>query len=192
VTCIVAVKDVNGILLAGDTAGTTSDWGLKTRKDLKVFRAGPAVIGFTSSFRMGQLLRYRCVVPDIQTGRDAQEYMATEFIDAVRLALRNGGWMTQEKSQETGGQFIVGVAGRIFCVHTDFSVEEAADEYSACGAGAEVALGSLYSTRFMPVSAETRAMWALQAAAHFNASVRGPFYVLRPNAVMPSEAFEPK
>lgn len=191
-TCIVAVRDANGVLLAGDTAATTSDWGLKTRKDLKIFRAGPAVVGFTSSFRMGQLLRYRCVVPDIQPGRDVQEYMATEFIDAVRLALKSGGWMTQEKNQETGGQFIVGVAGRIFCVHTDFSVEESEDEYTACGAGAEVALGSLYASRHMPIAAETRAVWALRAAAHFNASVRGPFYVLRPGALIPGLAFEPK
>lgn len=56
-TCIVGLVDGDRVILGGDSAGIAG-WHLQLRADEKVFRNGPYAIGFTTSFRMGQILRY--------------------------------------------------------------------------------------------------------------------------------------
>ena len=64
------------------------------RKDPKVFKVGNFLIGYTSSFRMGQILRFNFnplkYVPEIHN--DEYEYMCTDFIDEVRVCFREGGY----------------------------------------------------------------------------------------------------
>jgi hypothetical protein len=50
-TCIVGLVDGGRVWLGGDSAGV-SGWDLTVRADRKVFRNGPYVMGFTTSFRM--------------------------------------------------------------------------------------------------------------------------------------------
>ena len=57
-TCIVGILEENGdIYMGGDSAGASGNT-LKIRADEKVFINENYIMGFTSSFRMGQLLRY--------------------------------------------------------------------------------------------------------------------------------------
>ena len=55
-TCIAGLVHDGAVYLAGDSAGC-SGWDLTVRADPKVFVSGSYVMGFTTSFRMGQLLR---------------------------------------------------------------------------------------------------------------------------------------
>ena len=55
-TCIAGLVHDETVYLAGDSAGT-SGWNLTVRADPKVFANDSYVMGFTTSFRMGQLLR---------------------------------------------------------------------------------------------------------------------------------------
>src|SRR2546430_1004120 len=99
--------------MGGDSAGV-SGWGLVVRADHKVFRNGPYVMGFTSSFRMGQLLRWGFDPPAPPDCRgDLESFMATTFVDAVRGRLKAGGWAKKDSEQEQGGTFLVGVCGRL-------------------------------------------------------------------------------
>lgn len=174
-TCIAAVAEKGTVWIGGDSAGVAG-YDLTLRADEKVFTRGPFVFGFTSSFRMGQLLRYRLETPAFDVA-DAglSEYMATTFVDAVRKCLREGGWLTKEKEQESGGTFIVGARGRIFVIHGDFQVGEPLDGFGAVGCGRDIALGSLYTTEGL--APETRLLTALKAAERFSAGVRAPFVV---------------
>lgn len=146
---------------------------LTSRADAKVFALGPYVMGFTSSFRMGQLLRYALDPPALSG--DLDRFMCTTFIDAVRTCLKNGGWARKDSEQEEGGTFLVGVNGRLFVIHDDYQVAESVDGYAAIGSGDEVALGALYATADSPVPPCQRLTVALNAAAHHNGGVRGPF-----------------
>jgi hypothetical protein len=173
VTCIVGVVDGDRVLIGGDSAGSDG-WGISIRSDTKVFRTGTYVMGFTSSFRMGQLLRYSLEVspPD---SWDVDRFMATSFINAVRRCLKDGGWLKTDNGVERGGTFLVGVAGRLYVIHSDFQIGYTADGYAACGSGEMVALGSLHSTP--DLDPETRVRAALEAASHHTSSVAGPYTV---------------
>lgn len=174
-TCIAAVTDGKTVWMGADAAGV-SNWELTIRADPKVFISGNFLIGFTTSFRMGQLLHHRFTPPPCYDGRDPFSFMAVDFVDAVRHCLKDGGWAEKFNEQERGGQFIVGLKGRIFTVDSDFQVGEPVVQYAAIGCGGTYALGALHATpdKTPAIRVET----ALRAAEYHSAGVRGPFTIL--------------
>ena len=173
-TCIVGLVDSNKVYIGGDSAGVAG-LDMTVRADQKVFRNGPMLFGFTSSFRMGQLLRYAFEVPDHDPRTDVDKYMVTTFIDAVRGCLKSGGYARKINEEESAGVFLVGYQGQLYRVDSDYQVGEAVDAFDAVGCGANFALGVLYATQGQ-LSRE-RIQKALEAAGHFSAGVRGPFVV---------------
>lgn len=171
-TAIVGLVHDDTVYIGGDSAGV-GGYSLTVRADVKVFANGPYVMGFTSSFRMGQLLHHALKAPE--PDGDLEAFMTTTFIDAVRDCLKDGGWAKKDSEREEGGIFLVGVVGRLFCIHSDYQVAEAADGYAAVGCGDDVALGALYATTRSRMAPEKRIKLALQAAERFSAGVRGPF-----------------
>lgn len=159
--------------LGGDSAGTDSSWNKTLRRDVKVFKIGEFVLGFTSSFRMGQLLQHKLVPPAIPKDKDLHAYMVTDFVDAVRKVFKDGGYAKVKDEEETAGVFLVGVRGRLFKVEEDYQVGESFDGYDACGCGEAYALGVLYATQ--PNPGFNRLELALMAAAHHSAGVAAPF-----------------
>lgn len=174
-TCVVGLVDRGRIYMGADSAGSDS-WLSFERRDEKCFLNGPFLMGFTTSFRMGQLLRYSFTPPPRHADEPVERYMATTFIDAVRAALKGGGWATKEKEQESGGVFLVGFEGRLFVVESDYQVGEWRTEYAAIGCGRELALGALHATSGW--DPKERLLRALTAAAHFSIGVRPPFVFL--------------
>jgi ATP-dependent protease HslVU (ClpYQ) peptidase subunit len=171
-TAIVGLVHGGVVHIGGDSAGVDG-WSLTIRADAKVFRNGPYVMGFSGSFRMGQLLRYALAPPE--PDGELEPFMATTFIDAVRKCLKEGGWASKENEREEGGVFLVGVHGRLFCVCNDYQVGEAADGYAAVGCGDDLALGALYATARSRMAPQKRLRLALEAAERFSSGVRGPY-----------------
>jgi hypothetical protein len=174
-TCIVGLVHDGRVYLGADSAGTDSALGLVVRADRKIFRNGDFVIGFTSSFRMDQLLAFNFNPPKPRAGVDVMAYMVTDFIDAARARMKEGGYTKVENAVERGGTFLVGYAARLFHIADDFQVGESAHGFDACGCGDAIALGSLYATRALS-NPGTRLQDALEAAETFSAGVRRPFY----------------
>src|SRR4051812_42965869 len=110
-TAIVGLVHDGTVHIGGDSAGG-GGYSLTIRADAKVFTNGPYVMGFTSSFRMGQLLHHALKPPE--PDGDLEAFMTTTFIDAVRECLKTGGWAAKENEREEGGVFLVGVHGRLF------------------------------------------------------------------------------
>lgn len=175
-TCIVGLVHRGGVYIGGDSAGI-SGFHLTVRADEKVFRVGEFTLGFTSSFRMGQLLRYKLTLSAVPRRQSLHRYMSTVFVDSVRECLKAGGFLTVSNGVESGGDFLVGIRGQLFEVCSDFQVGQNSDRMAAVGCGREIALGSLYSTTGNPVE---RLTTALKAAERFSAGVRRPFLVLGP------------
>jgi ATP-dependent protease HslVU (ClpYQ) peptidase subunit len=174
VTCIVGIQHEGRVLIGGDSCGAGPGWANKVRAEPKVFRNGPYVMGFTTSFRMGQLLRY-ALKPPTPT-RDLDRFMVTTFVDAVRTCLKEGGWARKDYEREEGGQFLVGVTGRLYAIHSDYQVARTARGYDAVGCGQDYALGSLHATG--TGEPRRRIRQALQAAADMSGGVCAPFHVL--------------
>lgn len=173
-TCIVGIAQSGRVSIGGDSAGVAGH-DLRIRRDEKVFKNGDFVFGCTTSFRMIQLLRYKLKLPMRHPDMDVMEYMTTEFIDAVRQCLKDGGFATKDKESEIGGTFLVGHGGRLFRIEDDYQVGECAEGYDACGCGQSYALASLYSTRQTNANVMACINSALACAAHFSAGVVGPF-----------------
>lgn len=172
-TCIVGIVENDVVYMGADSAG--SDGNIKfQRKDSKLFKNGDFLIGFTSSYRMGQLLRFKFKPPEFRPDeKDIYEYMVSDFVDAVRKCLKNGGFAEKDNGVERGGTFLVGFKGRLFRIEGDYQVGENFYNYNACGCGEDCAFGSLYSTENM--EPQKRLEIALNAAQEFSTGVASPF-----------------
>lgn len=177
-TCIVGIQHKRRVLIAGDSAGVAG-YSVTVRADEKVFARDGYLFGFTSSFRMGQILRYDAELPAVPgRGADLDAFMVSEFVPAARQAFEQGGYLTKRNETESGGTFLVGVRGVLFCVDSDFQVGKSVDKYMAVGCGDDLALGALHATRRGGWDPEIRARLALEAAAHHSAGVCGPFHAV--------------
>lgn len=200
-TAIVGLEHKGKVYIGGDSCGSDGNF-TTVRADQKVFtRKVPdysghldhtITMGFTTSFRMGQLLHYALKIPYLpKTTEQLDHWMATDFVNAVRTCLGDGGYRKKDSEREEGGTFLVGVMGHLYAVHDDFQIARSVDGYQAVGSGANLALGSLYTTGPQPAAKnppsrctefadrpEDRVRVALQAAARFAAGVQAPFLVL--------------
>ena len=190
-TCIVGLVHGDRVIVGGDSAGVTQGWGLQARTDSKVGVVGEFAMGFTDSFRMGQVLLYRFKPPPIHAGADLMAYMVGPFIDEVRRTFRAAGYAERLNDRETGGTFLVGIRGRLFRISSDYQVGESIDRYDAVGCGADIALGSMYSSGllvdFTLHGPKQRILEALAAAEHFSGGVRAPFNVVETPVALPTE-----
>ena len=172
-TCIVGLEHSGRVTIGGDSAGVE---GLRitARADEKVFQVGPYLIGFSDSFRMGQLLRYTLDAPEQASTHDDFEHLCTVFVESVRACLKEGGFAKESSGEESGGTFLVGYKGLLYCVDSDYQVGRAIRGYEAIGCGEEFALGSLASTSG---AASRRVRVALEAAALHSSGVCEPFTI---------------
>lgn len=186
-TCIVGLvivglvdKETGTVYIGGDSAGS-ADTFISIRADEKVFNNGPFIMGFCGSFRMGQLLRYKFDPPRQTVNQDDMKYMVSTFIDSVRKCFgENGFGKTPDKDDNRGCTFLVGYNGKLYTIMSDFQVAQLHDNYYAIGSGADLALGSLYST--VGLKDEDRITIALEAASKFNSAVAAPFVVVKQEA----------
>ncbi len=175
-TCIVGLVH-NGVVYIGADSAGVAGLSLTVRADKKVFQNGEFLMGFTTSFRMGQLLRYSLNPPRRHPDDDIHQYMVVDFINAIRDCLKSGGWASKKDESEEGGTFLVGYAGHLFTVDSDYQVGRPEDSFAAVGSGQNIALGALFATQGQD-NPRDRVLTALRAAERFNAGVRGPFLVL--------------
>ena len=175
-TCIVGLVHEGVVYIGGDSAGVAG-LSLTVRADEKVFRNSDFLMGFTTSFRMGQLLRYSLKPPRRHPDDDIHQYMVVDFVNAVRGCLKAGGYASKEDEVESGGTFLVGYAGHLFTVNSDYQVGIPEDGFAAVGSGQDIALGALFATQGQATPRD-RVLTALRSAERFNAGVRGPFHIL--------------
>lgn len=195
-TCIVGIAFDGRVMLGADSAA--GDWRLnqRIRKDRKVFKNGELIFGFTSSFRMGQLLQYSLVPPPIVEKQEPYEYAVKALVPALRTTLRDGGYTSTVNGREEGGQFLVGFRGHLFYIDADFQVGESTEAFEACGCGDSYAMGAMYEAHKRLVPDPEPSVWTvgtaqmaeirrdffksvltagLEAAARFSAGVAPPF-----------------
>lgn len=178
-TLIATVSDGKRVVMGGDSAA--SSFGempeIYTLTMPKVFRAGPYALGFTTSYRFGQILRYHVSWPEPPPpGADLFSFVVTDVVEAMRTALRAHGALGSDGRGEKGGMCLFAIGGKIFGIADDFKVMTQPEPFAAIGAARLIALGSLYSTQgFTDLTPEQRVRLALEAAQTFSPAVREPF-----------------
>jgi ATP-dependent protease HslVU (ClpYQ) peptidase subunit len=167
-TCIVGVIENGVIYVGGDSAGVAGS-AIRIREDSKIFTKNGMIFGFTSSFRMGQIIRYSFVIPHQKESKDDYEYLCTDFISSLSSSLKENGY-------KDGGTFLLGYKNNLYRVDSDFQVAKNNFNYDACGCGEDYALGALYAMgdSFSPYDQVKK---ALSAASFFSAYVCPPYVI---------------
>jgi len=171
------------IWLGADSALTDDNGGIVTSKDEKVFTLNNGTVGlaYAGSCRVGQLLRYSLKVPNIPEKR-LPRWMSTVFVNTMKECLREGGLLQKKAGADCMGDAtsaVVGLRGRLFVINEDFHVMEARKPFTASGSGADLALGSLFTTHKQKGKPRDKVLAALRAAEAFSSSVRRPFRVIK-------------
>jgi len=139
-TCIIGMVHKNKVYMAGDSCVSANGTYRITKKE-KIFKNGNYLIGYTTSTRMGDILR-TCELPHI-SGSNLISQIILKVIPVIREVLRSGGYTKIENNVETGGNLLIGIRGELFEIDTDFQVEEYLNGIAAIGSGGDTALASL-------------------------------------------------
>lgn len=176
-TCIVGLVHNNKIWMGGDSAGVAGN-RIDIRKDPKVFLNGEFLIGFTSSFRQGDILKYLFKPPEHPLDMDNNTFMVSIFIESIRKTFNQRGFGTSNSGQEQGGCFLVGYRKHLYSIESDYQVGELTLPFNAVGCGAIEALAAMYAIQNNDYTPKERVEIALKTATYFNTGVTGPFNIL--------------
>jgi 20S proteasome alpha/beta subunit len=172
-TCIVGLVQNGKVHMAADSAASDTN-SVHKRKDSKLFVIDEYLIGFSNSFRMGQILKHD-LIPPRASKKDLERIMCIDFVEAVQNCLEKNKFIIESDEKSTNiADLIIGIHGRIFVMDTDFQMGEYKDNYFSIGSGQEYALGSLHSTKHIKTP-KTRLVKALSAAAEYTMGVEPPF-----------------
>ncbi|MCM3387205.1 hypothetical protein M3649_03550 [Ureibacillus chungkukjangi] len=173
-TCIVGLLH-NGVTYMGCDSLASNGHFKDIRNDKKMFKPDKrSIIGFTSSYRMGQLLMHEDNLFDDYTYL-SHRYMVRNFIPKVIRLFEDGKF---DINGNNGGVFLIAHSKKLYRIDTDYQVIESKRNYSSCGCGEEFALGSLYSTEDSELNPQERITKALEAAEQFSVGVQRPFYIM--------------
>lgn len=146
-TCIVGLVGKKGVYIAGDSQSST-EWNKRYDGGSKTGVLEETVVyGYCGSGRFGQILEYHMDnLKSPPLGKDEARWVVRDFIPHLRAATEDHGHLHVYHNVEEFGPsaFLLGVRGRLFCIESDFSVNEHVMPYEAVGSGAEVAMGVLH------------------------------------------------
>ena len=178
-TCIVGVVDKGSVVIGGDTLGSNGQ--SKDRyANHKVFRRDGIVVGYTTTYRFGQLLEFGDALGELRYRIDRHSMdpltaLVKHFVPALRGEMDRAGAMQKDSNVEHGGNCLIGMGNRLFELQADFSVLESADGYMAVGSGENFARGALAASTGTGMA---RCLSALRAAAKHNPYVGAPFVII--------------
>ena len=183
-TCIVGLVEDGRMYIGGDSLGVGPGLDVSQRKDVKVFKKGNMLFGYTSSYRMGQLLRFKLSIPAKIEGQDDYEYMCTTMMDAIRLCLKSNGYTRIKENEELIGTFLVGYNNQIYVIEDDLQVGMQYASYDSVGCGHVYALAAMFAIEkcvglitSSKVTPRDKITLALEAAEEFSGGVRRPFVI---------------
>jgi len=163
-SCICAIVQDDNVFMAADTIGV-ADTYIAQRKDPKIFRNGPYLIGYAGSVRAGQVLQPRFFKPpdDIEDFPDA---MREQYIEKGCLTMNDQGASRCET------MVLIGFKGKCYYIMVDFQLGENSEDFISIGSGEPYALAVLYHTRNEkdPIY---RLKSAIKAAIYFCTEVGG-------------------
>lgn len=182
-TCIVALVTKDAVVhVAADTLGSNCYSGAPYRTSKLITWDTPygcCVGGYTSSYRMGQILQHNVEIPGHGHPRmDLDKWVYTALVPTLRKTLKDHGFSWVSENKEFTGTFLFGLAGRLFRWQGDNSVLEPLHPYHAVGCGDHLALGAMYATQETRHTVTERLTIALAAACMFSPGVGAPLEYL--------------
>lgn len=178
-TCIAAIVDKKGVgHIACDSVA--SNYATKSvYVTPKIFTVGDMLFGFTDSYRMGQILQHQLDLPPAAMGQSFESWLHVDFVEAVRQVLKSNGYLYVEHNEETAGNFLIVVSGRIFTMQEDMSLLESQDCFQSVGSGEDYARATMNALLNHGVTNPQRILTeAIEAAIKYVPSVGGEIHML--------------
>lgn len=175
-TCIVGVEHNGKVYMGGDRCGSSS-WSQMSVDRPKVFINKKLIIGYTTSFRFGDILEFGFTPPPHKKGTSDIQYMYT-VANAIRKVLKDEGFASNTAGSESGGNCLIGYKGKLYELQPEYSLLRAECGFNAVGSGEYVALGAMHALQEVYPEPNMRIELALKAAQAYCPGVRAPFDIL--------------
>lgn len=146
-TCILAFIDNDGVgHMAGDSSGFDPTYHSKLElTTAKIFKKSEFIIGYTTSFRMGQIIQHSFDPPCLQnvgnTDQEMMKYMVVDFVSKLRSCYESNNYINDSKIPKSGNILVI-VRGRLYEISSDWSVFNTPSNINAVGSGAFQAIAA--------------------------------------------------
>lgn len=140
-TCVVAMIEDGKVYMGADHLGSDGFVKAEFVKNDKVFKNGDFLIGYTTSFRMGQILQYSWNPPARSEGVSDDVYFYKHVLDSIHSCFKGNGFGEKRATDWEFGNFLVGWKGRLFEVENAMALEH--EKFASVGSGCYHALGAL-------------------------------------------------
>jgi ATP-dependent protease HslVU (ClpYQ) peptidase subunit len=175
-TLVVAEETPDGIQAGADTAVTFENMDeIYEFNEPKIFTRGGFLLGFCGSARVGQVLAHHVELPEVPKTGDLTAFLVHELVPTVRNAMETHGPAYESLILGPKTNVLVGCRGELFCLTADLVVLRT-PSYVAIGSGRKHAYATMYALKKTGYgTARERVEIALETAAEFTPSVRGPW-----------------
>lgn len=176
-TCTIAYKDGNVIVMGCDSAATDDNTNMKIRKGCqKVWKQGDFIVGFCGNYSELVWIRNAFQWPE----RDKYESLEHWLIKKVFISLSKD--LKKQERTEISWRLLFGFVApaRIILLDQCGDVEECEENFAVIGSASEYAIGCLKALEIKDVSelySWEKIEKALKIAENYNSSVRGPMHV---------------
>lgn len=178
-TCIIAYKTATKLYMGADSCGFRDDTDTRVFTTPKVFKAGKILCGYTSTYRFGQILERYLKGLKPAPKEPVKEWLFENLIPGLIEELKKHTYLEIKDGEAWAATFILGIKGRIFRIHADFSITERACTYEVCGSGELYAVGVLAALDGAPNwTPKAKILHALKITAEHCPSVREPFIII--------------
>lgn len=168
-TCIVAIKSNDAVIMAGDRGASSDDIIFNLSKP-KVHKNGPYIFGYAGSME-GQRMYYSFDPPKPHADEDLDEFMHTKFLKALK-EFYDEWWIDTSKDSDVS--LLIGIGNKLYEHHAaDMSLNEYSSGYISIGSGSPYALGYLYGAMASDLSTDKLVENAVKAAIKFSPTCSG-------------------
>lgn len=141
-TCIIACKHKGKVHMLGDLMGSDGFTKQVHTKLTKVFNVGNFVLGYTTSFRMGQILQYNWTPPEQGKDTGDNSYIFRDVVKSLKNCFDENFYGHKDSKEFQSGEFLIGWKGRIFKMQNNLSLLEMED-FASVGCGEYHALAAM-------------------------------------------------
>lgn len=176
-TAIVGFTKNKKVYIGGDRIAASDSFSTDVTKS-KVFRNGDFLIGYTSSFRFGEILEY-CFTPPTPSShiKNDKHFLVAEFIPALRKCLEDNKYCSTDANGESGSA-LIGYKSKLYDLQGDWSILEYGDGYAAAGCGMYYSYGCLYGLKDSGLHPKKIVKKALMSAAKYHPLVSAKYDIL--------------
>ena len=141
-TCILATIHNNKVHMIGDMCGSNGFTHKNYTKNVKVFTNKDFLVGYTTCYRMGQILQYSWEPPVKSLDYSDDVYIYKHIVNSLKAVFEANGFGCKNGISFSGGNFLLGWKGRIFEMQDNISILEH-EQFASVGCGEYFAEASM-------------------------------------------------